>query len=91
MRDIGPRHPLLDGVISSFSLKSSRLVRVSLVEATRSECIHRGLTSAIFECDDGPVAVLSELHAAVLYRSETCPHCWTVNLADVKRRVDTEK
>ena len=74
VRDICPGHPSLNGVISSLSFKSRRLVRISLVHVTGSECIHRGLASAVFECDDGPVAVLSELHAAVLYGSEPYPN-----------------
>ena len=60
---------VLNAVISSLSFKSHRSVRVSMVHMTRSECIHLGFAAAVFECDDGSVAVLSELHADVF-------HCW---------------
>lgn len=74
-------HGVLNAVISSLSFKSRRLVRVSLVHMTRSECIHLGLAAAVFECDDGSVAVLSELHAAVFHCLEACSNCGAIKLA----------
>ena len=61
----------LNAMISSLSFKSRRLACISLVHPTRSECIRFGFASAVFECDDGSVAALSELYAA-----GACPNYW---------------
>ena len=76
-------HGVLNAVISSLSFKSRRLLRVSLVHVTSSECIYLGFAAAVFECDDGSVAVLSELHAAVFHCLEACSNCWAIKLACV--------
>ena len=55
---------LLNAVISSFSLKSHRSLLVSAVLPTRSECFAVGFASAVFECDDVPVAIHSKFHGA---------------------------
>jgi hypothetical protein len=72
--------PFLNGVISSLSSKSRRLMRVCLVHPTRSDCIRVGFASALFERDDGSIALLSEVYAAVL---EACPNYWAVKFAGV--------
>jgi hypothetical protein len=76
-------HGVLNAVIASLSFKSRRLVCVCLVHMTGSECIHLGFAAAVFECDDGSVAVLSELHAAVFHCLEACSNCWAIKLACV--------
>jgi hypothetical protein len=73
----------LNAVISSLGHKSRPLGRVSVMYPTRSECIRFGFASAVFERDDGSVAVLPELHAAVLHCWEACPNGWAINLACV--------
>jgi hypothetical protein len=60
----------LNDVILRFSLKSRRLMTVSSVHITRSACIRVGFASAFFKCDDGSLAVLSELHAKVVHHLE---------------------
>ena len=73
----------LNAVISSFGQKSRRLGRVSVMHPTRSECIRFGFASAVFKRDDGSVAVLPELHTAVLHYWKACPNGWAINLACV--------
>jgi hypothetical protein len=84
-------HGVLNAVISSLGFKSRGLVRVSLMHMTRSECLHLGFAAAVFEGDDGSIAVLSELHTGVFHCLEVCLNCWAVKLACVSRRVETER
>ena len=58
---------LLNAVISSFSLKSRRSLLVPVVPPTRSECFGVGFASAVFECDNVPVAIHSKLNGAVFH------------------------
>jgi len=75
----------LNAVISSLGDKPRRLGRVSVMHPTRSECIRLGFASACFERDDDSVAVLPELHAAVLHGWEACRNGWAINFACVSR------
>ena len=58
--------PILDAVIMRFSFESRRLPLVTFEHRTRPERIRVGFTSAIFERDNIAVAILSELHPAVI-------------------------
>ena len=73
----------LNAVKYSFSLKSRRLLFVSLVHPARLECIRVGFASTFFERDDCSVAIFSELHAAVFHRLDACPYYWAVKFACV--------
>lgn len=73
----------LNAVISSFSSESRRLVRISMVRPTRPEIIHLGFASAVFECDNVPVAILSELHAAVFHCLDAYPKGRAIKSAEV--------
>ena len=83
--------PDLNAVISGFRSKSRRLVGVSPVHPTRSECIHFGFASAVFECNHGSVAVLSEIHMIVIRRLDACSKCCAINFAGPERRACTER
>jgi len=63
----------LNAVISSFRFQSRRLARIAFVHPTRSERIHFGFASTVLECDDGSLAVSSEVHAAVFHSLGACP------------------
>ena len=70
-------------MISSFRFKSRPLVGVSLVHPTRSESIHFGFASALFECNDGSVVVLAEIHQAVLGCLDACSEGCAAKFAGV--------
>ena len=83
--------PDLNAVISGFGFQSCRLVGVSLVHPTRSECIHFGFASAVFECNDGSLVVLPEIHEAVFRGLDACCMGCAVKFAGVDRRTYTER
>jgi hypothetical protein len=83
--------PDLNAVIASFGFKSRGLVRVFLMYPTRSERVHFGFASAVFQGRNLSIAVFSEYHPTVFRCLDACSKCWSTNFACVEWGTYTEK
>jgi hypothetical protein len=83
--------PDLNAVIASFGFKSRGLVGVFLMYPTRSERVHFGFASAVFQGRNLSIAVFSEYHPTVFRCLDACSKCWSTNFACVEWGTYTEK